>query len=53
MPLTSYVTLGKVSKFSKFCEKGMVIVLMGLPGGSVVKNPPARQEFDPWVRKIP
>ena len=30
----------------------------GFPGGSVVKNPPAvqktwRQEFHPWVRKIP
>ena len=27
----------------------------GLPGGSVVKNPPAyrRHRFDPWVRKIP
>ena len=22
-------------------------------GGSVVKNPPAVQEFDPWVRMIP
>ena len=29
--------------------------LGGLPGGSVVKNPPAyrRHRFDPWVRKIP
>ena len=30
----------------------------GLPGGSVIKNPPAMQEmketeFDPWVGKIP
>ena len=27
----------------------------GLPGGSVVKNPPAKQEsrLDPWVGKIP
>ena len=29
--------------------------LQGLPGGSVVKNPPAMQEtgFDPWAGKIP
>ena len=28
---------------------------MGFPGGSVVKNLPAKQEMqvDPWVRKIP
>ena len=31
---------------------------VGFPSGSVVKNPPARQEtqetwFDPWVEKIP
>ena len=28
---------------------------MGFPGGSVVKNPAAKQEawFDPWVGKIP
>ena len=33
--------------------------LLGSPGGSVVKNPPANAEdtgrhgFDPWIRKIP
>ena len=27
---------------------------IGFPGGSVVKNLPARRQgFDPWVRKIP
>jgi len=28
---------------------------MGFSGGSVVKNPPAKQHtgFNPWVRKIP
>jgi len=25
----------------------------GFPGGSVVENPPALQELDPWVGKIP
>ena len=32
-------------------------LLMGFPGGSVVKNPPANAgdagDFDPWIRKIP
>ena len=28
--------------------------LLGLPDGSVVKNPPAKQgTFDPWGKKIP
>ena len=29
--------------------------LRGFPGGSVVRNPPAKQQmrFDPWVGKIP
>ena len=27
--------------------------LQGFPGGSVVKNPPRRHRFDPWVGKIP
>jgi len=33
--------------------------MLGFPGGSAVKNPPAMQEtcrrcsFDSWVRKIP
>ena len=28
---------------------------MGFPGGSAVKNPPAKQQtgFNPWIRKIP
>ena len=34
----------------------LCIKLMGFPGGSVVKNPPANADvcqFDPWVGKIP
>ena len=32
--------------------------IMGFPGGTVVKNPPAKagdtgHRFDPWARKIP
>ena len=27
--------------------------IMGFPGSSVVKNPPANAGFNPWVRKIP
>ena len=33
----------------------LCIKLMGFPGGSVVKNPPANADvcqFDPWVGKI-
>ena len=32
------------------------MIHLGLPGGSVAKNPPAKARdlgFDPWVRKIP
>jgi len=28
-------------------------MISGFPGGSVVKNLPARRGFDPWVGKIP
>ena len=33
----------------------IIHVYLGFPGGSVVKNLPAKQEmgFDPWVGKIP
>ena len=37
----------------------MAYHMMGFPGGTVVKNPPAMQvrgkshRFDPWVGKIP
>ena len=36
-----------------------LLVMVGFPGGAVIKNPPAnagdtkRCEFDPWVGKIP
>ena len=37
------------------CLFGGHMEVLGFPGGSVVKNPPAKagDAFDPWVRKIP
>ena len=34
--------------FQTMFNKTMVAIMMGFPGGSVVKNPPAMQEM--WVR---
>ena len=37
------------------CLSGGHMEVLGFPGGSAVKNPPAKagDGFDPWVRKIP
>ena len=48
-----------MSTFKFYCIEVLIVIILGSPDGSVVKNLLAnegdvrRLEFDPWARKVP